>query len=606
MGCVFSWQIPKSLLTAWKVSVAEAELLLPGRQSNSALSVSTGEGERIPSPVSKEKEADDPSVSLDLIQSPLPTEAPNGNEHQPLKNSSVQAKKIKTVKRKKKCLSDIFGHIVGGSKESAASVGSQLNSSSRVLKEEPKDSPYADLDSVPMLHRPKRTPVSPEHDVGAFRLKEGSPTESKNSRVKVKQILDLSHSSDGLRNQLPCKEGKSDHKSDGCAELLFRSDEKGTTPLPASNRLMRKALKAKEETDQKDALAPNHIPTQTPPHPRTDATWTNAPIKTEMSENWDSPGNVFLPINHSSPKRRTGKLEKKLVCNGSLIKSKRKDVSEQHFQSVKMEAESSQSEPSSASTSMSLSPEDAFPEGKELRFKSLAADNKVTDPSVFRPDSSYKFSTFLMLLKDIHDTREKEGNPLKIPPPPALIKEEPLVIPTSADPLTGSGDGSTLRIMSENGQSGKSSVPQSTQRRAKAKTQTVPAVNTYQCEDVPLCTQSDKQRRKQRLPSKLKVRKPCPTADLANMAHGREFVSGHTDPLDPGSNPFAAPPDSSASYLDGNSEISAAPKKRWQLVEGADERMASDASQLTGASPEAVPETEKHADSDSLSSAGKT
>uniref|UniRef100_A0A3P9IRQ7 Histone-lysine N-methyltransferase, H3 lysine-36 specific n=1 Tax=Oryzias latipes TaxID=8090 RepID=A0A3P9IRQ7_ORYLA len=601
----YKYTIPKSLLTAWKVSVAEAEFLLPGRQSDSALSVSAGEGERIPSPVSKEKEADDPSVSLDLIQSPLPTEAPNGNEHQPLKNSSVQAKKSKTVKRKKKCLSDIFGHIVGGSKESSTSVGSQLNSSSRVLKEEPKDSPYADLDSVPMLHRPKRTPVSPEHDVGAFRLKEGSPTEAKNSRDKVKQILDLSHSSDGLRNQSPSKEGK----SDGCAELSLRSGEKGTTPLPASNRLMRKALKAKKETDQKDALAPNHIPTQTPPHPHTDATWTNAPIKTEMSENWDSPCNVFFPINHSSPKRRTGKLEKKPVCNGSLIKSKRKDFSEQHFQSVKMEAESSQSEPSSASTSMSLSPEDAFPEGKELRFKSLAADNKVTDPSVFRPNSSYKFSTFLMLLKDIHDTREKEGNPLKIPPPPALIKEEPLVIPTSADPdpLTGSGDGSTLRIMSENGQSGKSSVPQSTQRRAKSKTQTVPAAKTYQCEDVPLCTQSsDKQRRKQRLPSKLKVRKPCPTADLANMAYGREFVSGHTDSADPGSDPLAAAPDSSASYLDGNSEISAAPKKRWQLVEDADESKASDASQLIVASPEAVPETEKHADSDSLSSAGQS
>ncbi|XP_024139017.1 histone-lysine N-methyltransferase, H3 lysine-36 specific [Oryzias melastigma] len=587
----YKYTIPKSLLTAWKVSVAEAEFLLPGRQSNSALSGSAGEGERIPSPVSKEKEADDLSASLDLIQTALPSEAPNGNEHQPLKNSSAQAKKSKTFKRKKKCLSDIFGHIVGGSKESGTSVGGHLNSSSHVLKEEPKDSPYADLDSVPMLHRPKRTPVSPEQDT--FRWKECSPAEVKHSREKVKQVLDLSDSPDSLR-PFP-KEGKSD------AEVLFRSGEKDAAPLPATNRLMTKALKAKEETDQKDSVALNHIQT---PH-RSDVTWTNAPIKTETSENWDSPSNAFFPINHSSPKQRTRKLDKKLIRNGSLTKSKRKDFSEEHFQSVKIKSENSQSEPSSASTSLSLSPEETFLEGKELRFQSLAAGDSEADPSVFRPNSSYKFSTFLMLLKDIHDTREKEGNPLKVPPPPALIKEEPLVIPTSADhdPLTGSGDASTLRIMSENGQSGKSSELQSPQRKAKART--VPAANAYQCEDVPLCTQSsDKQRRKQRLPSKLKVRKPCLTSDLANM----EFVS---DPADPGADPLTAAANSSASYLDGNSEISAAPKKRWQLVEDADERKAGGASDLrasqcTRASPEVVLETEKQADSDSLSSAGQS
>ncbi|XP_030000928.1 LOW QUALITY PROTEIN: histone-lysine N-methyltransferase, H3 lysine-36 and H4 lysine-20 specific-like [Sphaeramia orbicularis] len=80
----------------------------------------------------------------------------------------------------------------------------------------------------------------------------------------------------------------------------------------------------------------------------------------------------------------------------------------------------------------SLSPMDAFQDVTELMFKSLVKEDSTdSEAKVFRPDSNYKFSTFLMLLKDMHDTREKEGKPLTLPPSPVLIKEEPLVIPTS-------------------------------------------------------------------------------------------------------------------------------------------------------------------------------
>ncbi|XP_034033776.1 LOW QUALITY PROTEIN: histone-lysine N-methyltransferase, H3 lysine-36 and H4 lysine-20 specific-like [Thalassophryne amazonica] len=55
-------------------------------------------------------------------------------------------------------------------------------------------------------------------------------------------------------------------------------------------------------------------------------------------------------------------------------------------------------------------------------------------PVPFRTDKNYKFSTFLMMLKDLHDTREREGSPLEleIGPPSAHVKEEPLVMPKEA------------------------------------------------------------------------------------------------------------------------------------------------------------------------------
>ena len=47
----------------------------------------------------------------------------------------------------------------------------------------------------------------------------------------------------------------------------------------------------------------------------------------------------------------------------------------------------------------------------------------------------------------MHDTREKEGKPLVMPPGPALIKEEPLVIPTHPrdDPSRGPGPRAAVR-----------------------------------------------------------------------------------------------------------------------------------------------------------------
>ncbi|XP_054872650.1 histone-lysine N-methyltransferase, H3 lysine-36 specific [Amphiprion ocellaris] len=605
----YKYTIPKSLLTAWKVSVAEAEYLLPGRQRNSEsiLSVSIKGEERIPSPHPTEKPQEVASVSVDPSQPLSPYTAPNGNEHHLIKNSTVQANKSKVCKKKKKCLSDIFGHIVGGSKESSSvtNVTGPFHTTTHALKEEPKDSPYADLDSVPMLHRPKRTAMPLIEDIDRLVRKEQGSAKAKKCNEKASRCTDSCDSSSIYKNKLTSKNTSSEQNLGSCVKLSYSSSEKHSVDLPASSRLMTRALKAEEEKDLKDALATSQISTETSLD--NNNTPTHAPIKTEMSPNWESTSNASPTVKRSSPKRRARKLGKKLIRNGSLIKSKCVGSREPTLPPVKIKTENIVPDTSTTSPSLSLSPLETFQDIKELTFKSLVKeDSSDAEVTAFRPDSNYKFSTFLMLLKDMHDTREKEGKPLIIPPSPVLIKEEPLVIPTSteSDLLKGSCGGFTHGIKLENDQSGKSSIPQNTVVKSKVRSKAIMKTDTFYCEDFPVHSQpgsSDKQRRKQRLPAKLKLSIPGLSSDLADMAYGREFVSGHADLADAGSDShIAASP--STSYVDKNSESTVAPKKRWQVVEEAAEKKGEGVSKVSGelrGSPDLDGGVEKHTENDS-------
>ncbi|XP_032432778.1 histone-lysine N-methyltransferase, H3 lysine-36 and H4 lysine-20 specific isoform X3 [Xiphophorus hellerii] len=81
----------------------------------------------------------------------------------------------------------------------------------------------------------------------------------------------------------------------------------------------------------------------------------------------------------------------------------------------------------------------AFKNVTEVSFQSLP-NGSNGKPVSFRPHSKYQFSTFLMMLKDLHDTRERDGAPLEleIGPPSAHVKVEPLMMPHKA-PLEGHG-----------------------------------------------------------------------------------------------------------------------------------------------------------------------
>ncbi|XP_036932609.1 histone-lysine N-methyltransferase, H3 lysine-36 specific [Acanthopagrus latus] len=613
----YKYTIPKSLLTAWKVSVAEAEYLLPERRRNTESVISVNGEECVPSPLPTVKPQEAPSVSVAPSRSPSPNVAPNGNEPHLDKNSAeIQANKSKACKKKKKCLSDIFGHIVGGSKESStiSNVMDQFHTTTHALKEEPKDSPYADLDSVPMLHRPKRTAVCPIKDVNRSVRKEKGSTQAKTKVTeKMNHSVDSCESSSILTKTLTPKDPDCEQSLGSCNELSYNSTVKHSMTLPASSRLMTRALEAKEDTDLNDTLATSQISTDAHADDILANTPTNAPIKTEMSPHWESPSNASSSTNHRSPKRRSRKPDKKQIRNGSLMKPKFLGSTVSTVQPVEIKTEKIVPDRSSScSPSSSLSPMDAFQDPKELMFKSLVKeDSSDSEATAFRPDSNYKFSTFLMLLKDMHDTREKKGKPLTVPPSPVLIKEEPLVIPTSIRGNTGSCDG--FAIKTENGQSGKSTTSQNRAVKPKNRTKAIMTADTYHCEDFPVHSQtgsSDKQRRKQRLPAKLKLSIPGLSSDLADLAYGREFVSGHADLANPRSRPPIAA-DPPASYLDKISGSTVAPKKRWQLVEEAAENKVESISEISTemngsyamkASPDLYQEVEKQAERDSFTS----
>lgn len=85
---------------------------------------------------------------------------------------------------------------------------------------------------------------------------------------------------------------------------------------------------------------------------------------------------------------------------------------------------------SSSSRSPPFSFMKAFKHLEEVSFQSLTseADGK---PVSFKANKNYKYSTILMMLKDLHDARERDGTPLElqIGPPSAHVKEEPSVMP---------------------------------------------------------------------------------------------------------------------------------------------------------------------------------
>lgn len=105
----------------------------------------------------------------------------------------------------------------------------------------------------------------------------------------------------------------------------------------------------------------------------------------------------------------------------SRVKSKKED----HFSDIR-----SSSLPSSPFSFMNT-----FKNLEEVSFQSLTNESGGK-PISFKVNTNYTFSTFLMMLKDLHDTREREGTPLEleIGPPSAHVKEEPLVLPGEVTP----------------------------------------------------------------------------------------------------------------------------------------------------------------------------
>lgn len=229
--------------------------------------------------------------------------------------------------------------------------------------------------------------------------------------------------------------------------------------LPASNRLMTRALKAMREAEQKkrerarkevekkELLNPHRKAENLAGHNARNSTW-NREAKQESCTKTKS---------LKSPCKDNGKHDQDTSSSCSTppvvfsnsadfeaeVKSEDEDLSISSTPPMdfipltsRVKAKNEDHSSDMCSSSLPASPfsfMNAFKNVEEVSFQSLTNEGDGK-PISFKADTNYKFSTFLMMLKDLHDTREREGTPLEleIGPPSAHVKEEPLVMPGGA------------------------------------------------------------------------------------------------------------------------------------------------------------------------------
>ncbi|XP_016119427.1 histone-lysine N-methyltransferase, H3 lysine-36 and H4 lysine-20 specific-like, partial [Sinocyclocheilus grahami] len=362
-------------------------------------------------------------------------------------------------------------------------------------KPDPLDSPYSDIDSVPRILCPKRSvellqeAVAKELSTKPKKVQPSKKMKKANVDKPVKKTEAGSKctTNSKLKKSMPKektlratnsrqKESSSPGSSDGSFAMHSHY-------FPASNGLISRALAARRKTKEKDlsqepeSRSPcagdenffyNKCSSPTDHSELSKHQWQ---VKTEASEESTDDSNSHTPLNPTLTKFTRIRNEKNGIHNGPRHKGSKSDVNESSLNSVKIKNESMISDTSSSSIpSPSISPMDAFQDMKELSFRSLVKDECSSGETSLLADSNYKFSTFLMLLKDLHDSREKEGKPLTLPPtsPSSLIREEPSSIPP--------GEAATNEVLCEkdwkaiadqNSRQGKTSTPK--QGKAKLK-----------------------------------------------------------------------------------------------------------------------------------------
>lgn len=231
--------------------------------------------------------------------------------------------------------------------------------------------------------------------------------------------------------------------------------------LPASNRLMTRALKALQEAEQrkqgkaqkeaglKEPLNPFKKAKDLVCHSATNSNWT-VETKLDICTKTKSPKSHYKNNSEYDKDTLSSCSSPPLMLSDSTdietdVKSEDEDLSISSTppmdfipltSKVKAKKEDQSADIcSSSSPSSPFSFINDFKNVEQVSFQSVTNESDGK-PVSFKADSNYKFSTFLMMLKDLHDTREREGTPLEleIGPPSAHVKEEPLVMPGEIKP----------------------------------------------------------------------------------------------------------------------------------------------------------------------------
>ncbi|XP_072517502.1 histone-lysine N-methyltransferase, H3 lysine-36 specific isoform X2 [Salminus brasiliensis] len=442
------YSVPKKFLSSWSASVAEAEALFL-------------EKPRMTSPASEfpEKSLVDRSRRERESKTPI-TQLPMGTlESDHLPNGKLINKEqdngTKSMCKKKQRKSS-----------TARFTKYEETVGEKAKREEAVDSPYSDIDSVPQIRRcpkgndqhakssisdfypskhittpnDKEAKKSPEGQGGLWFSKAGKGQASGVfSRAGIKSV-NCSFGKVSCKIKMPeTPNMKSrDGPVTGLEHLSVEAKkalDRRVASLPASSRLMTRALRAMEEAELQKKLPSNQNQEQ-------------ALSIDEMGSNISASRYTF----HENKKVKSAfspdlKADLRPSANSSDVLSWKDDDDlvksedeaclispEPAGRNSKFKQETCVSDVSSSSTpSPLLFNMQEFEDMKEISFKSLDGESNGKSMT-FRPDANYKFSTFLMLLKDVHDSREKDGRPMVVESLPAnvLMKEEPSLIPEEA------------------------------------------------------------------------------------------------------------------------------------------------------------------------------
>ncbi|XP_055730042.1 histone-lysine N-methyltransferase, H3 lysine-36 specific-like isoform X4 [Salvelinus fontinalis] len=480
----YKYTIPKRFKASWKNSVTEAEAVLPERPKMVASipdsidttlhDGSTSENEDLPIPPSSI-----PSASL----SPAPSLITNGTVSPQSKPSPMKGSIFKKPQRKK------------NPTKASKAKNEFFNTETFGSTDKPEECPYLDLDSIPNILCPKAlerhskpsqthssVPVvekvkkQPEVQTGLWFSKPGKDRRlitatsiskhssfskgpckkntqiaaAVNRKTQVSSVAIKECSSHQLKTPVssvivkerPADQSKTPVSNATVKEMTAdqfktpvlslpklsdQSKDLGKQPahLPASNRLMTRALKAMEEAERKVSSSTN-TPSDKP------ETKTNCYTEDKPSKVDNDNQIIALPNCSSSKFTRSKDFVAEVKTENESFFVCQMPADFIPLTSVKEKKENCVSHISSCSSpSPCFSPMDVFKDIKELSFKSLESSDGDGKHVSFKPDTNYKFSTFLMLLKDEHDTREKHGTPLEleIGPPSVHVKEEPSVVP---------------------------------------------------------------------------------------------------------------------------------------------------------------------------------
>ncbi|ROL50219.1 Histone-lysine N-methyltransferase, H3 lysine-36 and H4 lysine-20 specific, partial [Anabarilius grahami] len=493
----YKYTVPKRLMPSWKAGVLEAEAALT-KWLNSEPPLSL-----IPDvhmPITEDKAPKSPTCPTPNTQSTSSSSLLSNGLDASIKNRgkpSTGSKKKATKKNSSTVKSPVKlneSSLSSKSKSNPLSHSYKPSTAAEGHKSDHIDSPYSDIDSVPRILCPKRSEELLQVEVAkesSTKPKKIQPSKRTKKAIANKPVKKTESSSKCTTNS---KLKKSTPKEKTLRAMNSRQKESSSPGssdgsfamhsfyFPASSGLISRALAAREETKEKDLS--QEPKSRSPcagdecseiynkcssPVDRSELLKQQWEVKAEASEESTDASISHTPPNPTLIKFTRIRKEKNGIHNGPRHKGPKSEVTE--F-SLNIKNESMISDTSSSSIpSPSVSPMDALQDTKELSFRSLVKEECSSGEPSLRADSNYKFSTFLMLLKDLHDSREQEGKPLTLPPtsPSSLIREEPSLIPAGEDATNEVlCEKDWKAIADQNSQQGKTSTPNSS-KQSKAK-----------------------------------------------------------------------------------------------------------------------------------------